>query len=217
MKIGIVGSGNVGAALAKRLGVAGHQTMLSFNKDANELDATARRYGACIGTPSDAVSFGEVVALAVPWTAVKLALCKAGPLQGKILWDCTNAITADYTSLEVGTTTSGGEIISRLAPGSRVVKAIPPSAQFDPMVDGKPVVCLLCGDDAAAKATLMPLVSALPAQAVDFGPLSNARFAEPAMMVIVRLAFGLNRGHRLGFALLTENTVAEGARDLESA
>ena len=46
MKIGIVGSGNVGAAPAKRLGAAGHQTMLSFNKDANELDATARRYGA---------------------------------------------------------------------------------------------------------------------------------------------------------------------------
>jgi predicted dinucleotide-binding enzyme len=212
MKIGIVGSGNVGAALAKRLGAAGHQTMLSFNKDANELDATARRYGARSGTPSDAVSFGEVVALAVPWSMVKLALRQAGPLQGKVLWDCTNAITADYTGLEVGTTTSGGEIVSRLALGSRVVKAIPPSTQLllsdDPVVDGKPVACLLCSDDAAAKATVMPLVSALPAQAVDFGPLANARFAEPAMMVIVRLAFGLNRGYRLGFALLGENTVA---------
>ena len=42
--------------------------MLSFNKDANELDATARRYGAPTGTPGDAVSFGEVVALAVSWS-----------------------------------------------------------------------------------------------------------------------------------------------------
>ena len=49
------------------------------------------------------------------------------------------------------------------------------------------------------------LVTTLPAQAVDFGPLSNARFAEPAMMVIVRLAFGLNRSYRLGLALLSEN------------
>jgi predicted dinucleotide-binding enzyme len=52
---------------------------------------------------------------------------------------------------------------------------------------------------------VMPLLGALPAEAVDFGPLSNARFAEPAMVVIVRLAFGLNRGYRIGLALLTEN------------
>ena len=93
-----------------------------------------------------------------------------------------------------------------------MVKAIPPSAQLllsdDPVFDGKPVACLLCSNDAAPKATVMPLVSALPAQAVDFGPLAAARFAEPAMIVIVRLAFGLNRGYRLGFALLGENTVA---------
>jgi 8-hydroxy-5-deazaflavin:NADPH oxidoreductase len=119
MKIGIVGSGKVGSALAKRLGAAGHQTMLSFNKDANELNATARRYGARTGTPSDAASFGEVVVLAVPWNGVKLALRQAGSLQGKVLWDCTNALKADYTSREVGTITSGGEIVSRLALGAR--------------------------------------------------------------------------------------------------
>jgi 8-hydroxy-5-deazaflavin:NADPH oxidoreductase len=209
MKIGIIGGGNVGAALAKRLGAAGHQIMLSFNKDADELAATARRYGARSGTPSDAASFGEVVVLAAPWGVVELALRQAGSLHGKILWDCTNALTADYTGLEVGTTISGGEIVARLAAGARVVKAIPPSAQLllsdNPTVDGKPVAALLCSDDAAAKAVVTSLVTALPAQAVDFGPLSNARFAEPAMMVIVRLAFGLNRGYRLGLALLSEN------------
>jgi hypothetical protein len=209
MKIGIIGGGNVGAALAKRLGAAGHQIMLSFNKDAEELAATARRYGARSGTPSDAASFGEVVVLAAPWGVVELALRQAGSLHGKILWDCTNALTADYTGLEVGTTISGGEIVARLAAGARVVKAIPPSAPLllsdNPTVDGKPVAALLCSDDAAAKAVVTSLVTALPAQAVDFGPLSNARFAEPAMMVIVRLAFGLNRGYRLGLALLSEN------------
>jgi 8-hydroxy-5-deazaflavin:NADPH oxidoreductase len=214
MKIGVIGAGNVGAALAKRLGMAGHQLMLSFNKDAGDLDLTAHRYGARSGTPSEAASFGEVVVLAVPWSAVEIALHEAGPLEGKILWDCTNALTPDYSSLEVGTTTSGGEIVARLAPGARVVKAIPPSAALllsdDPTVGGKPVATLLCSDDAAAKATVMPLISALPAQAVDFGPLSNARFAEPAMMVIVRLAFGLNRGFRIGLALLAEDAAPSG-------
>jgi len=75
----------------------------------------------------------------------------------------------------------------------------------NPLVDGKPVASLLCSNDAAAKAVVTSLVEALPAQAVDFGPLSNARFAEPAMMVIVRQAFGLNRGWRIGFSLLADD------------
>jgi predicted dinucleotide-binding enzyme len=213
MKIGIIGGGNVGAALAKGLGEAGHQIMLSFNKDQKELEATARKYGARTGTPAEAVSFGEVVALAVPWSVVELALRQAGSLEGKILWDCTNALTADFTGLAVGTTTSGGEIVAQLAKGARVVKAIPPSAALllsdQPTIGGEPVAALVCADDAAAKAVVSELVKALPSRPVDFGPLSNARFAEPAMMVIVRLAFGLNRGWRLGLALLSEDPPAQ--------
>jgi 8-hydroxy-5-deazaflavin:NADPH oxidoreductase len=212
MKIGVIGGGNVGAALAKQLGKAGHEILLSFNKDAEELETTARRYGARTGTPAEAASFGEVVVLAVPWGAVELALRQAGPLHGKVLWDCTNAITPDYSGLEVGTTTSGGEIVAQLAKGARVVKAIPPAAALllsdDPLLDGKPVASFVCSDDAEAKAVVLPLVKALPAQAVDFGSLANARLAEPAMMVIVRLAFGLNRGWRIGLALLSEDAVA---------
>jgi predicted dinucleotide-binding enzyme len=209
MKIGIIGAGNVGSAFAKRLGQAGHEVMLSFSKDKGALEATARRYGARSGTPREAVAFGDVVALAVPWQAVEPALREAGPLQGKLLWDCTNALTPDYTGLEVGTTTSGGEIVAKLAPGALVVKGIPPAAQLmlsdDPRIGGKAPACLLCGDDAAAKAIVTPLVAALPADPIDFGPLANARFAEPAMMVIVRLAFGLGRGYRIGLSLLAES------------
>lgn len=209
MKIGIIGAGNVGSAFAKRLGQAGHEIMLSFAKDAGALEAAARSFGARSGTPREAVDFGDVVALAVPWQAVEQALSEAGPMQGKVLWDCTNALTPDYTGLEVGTTTSGGEIVARLASGARVVKAIPPSAQLllsdDPKVGGEAVACLMCGDDAAAKDIVKPLVAALPADPIDFGPLANARFAEPAMMVIVRLGFGLGRGYRIGLALLAES------------
>jgi 8-hydroxy-5-deazaflavin:NADPH oxidoreductase len=212
LNIGIIGAGNVGTAFAKRLGAAGHQVMLSFHRDSGELEATARRYGARSGTPAEVASFGEVVVLSVPWGTVELALRQAGPLHGKVLWDCTNALTPDYTGLEVGTTTSGGEIVQRLVPGARVVKGIPPSAQLllsdDPTIGGTPVGCFLCSDDAAAKATVSQLASALPTQVVDFGPLANARFAEPAMMVIVRLGFGQNRGYRIGLSLLSEDQAA---------
>jgi predicted dinucleotide-binding enzyme len=208
VKIGVIGAGNIGTALAKRLGVAGHQVMLSFNKDQRALEAAARAFGARAGTPREAAAFGEVVVLAAPWGAVKIALQQAGPINSKVLWDCTNPLTPDYTGLEVGTTTSGGEIVASLVPGARVVKAIPPGAQLlmsdDPTIAGKPAVSFLCSDHAAAKALVAPLVAALPAQVVDFGPLANARFAEPAGMIIVRLAFGLNRGYRIGLALLEE-------------
>jgi predicted dinucleotide-binding enzyme len=130
MNIGIIGAGNVGGALAKRLGGAGHAVMLSFSKDRGALQATAHRYSARAGTPSEAVRFGEVVVLAVPWAVVEVALRQAGPLAGKVLWDCTNALTPDYTGLEVGTTTSGGEIVQQRAPGARVVKGIPPAAHL---------------------------------------------------------------------------------------
>lgn len=210
MNIGIIGAGNVGTAFAKRLGAAGHQIMLSFHTNAEQLAASARRYGARAGTPSEAVRFGDVVVLSVPWGATELALSQAGSLAGKILWDCTNALTADFTGLAVGTTTSGGEIVQQRAPGARVVKGIPPAAALlmsdNPRLNGKPVGCFLCSDDAAAKAVVAPLAAALPTEVVDCGPLANARFVEPAMMIIVRLAFGLNRGYRLGLSLLAEES-----------
>jgi predicted dinucleotide-binding enzyme len=216
MKIGVIGAGNIGAALAKRLGGAGHQLMLSFSHDTTKLEATAHRYGARSGTPRQAAAFADVVVLAVQWSVVTTAVAQAGPLDDKVLWDCTNALTPDYSGLAIGTTTSGAETVARLARGARVVKAIPPGAELllsdDPTIDGKPAASFVCSDDAAAKALVMPLVAALPAQAVDFGPLANARFAEPAGMVIVRLAFGLNRGYRIGLALLEVTHTTEPQR-----
>jgi 8-hydroxy-5-deazaflavin:NADPH oxidoreductase len=144
----------------------------------------------------------------VPWGAVELALKQAGSLDGKVLWDCTNALKPDYSGMAVGTTISGAEVIAGLARGARVVKAIPPAAQLlmtdQPMVEGRRVTSLVCGDDAGAKEIVMPLISALPAQPLDFGPLVNARYAEPAMMAIVQLAFGMKRGYRIGFSFLWE-------------
>lgn len=210
MKIGIIGGGNVGAAYAKRLGMAGHQILLSFSRDRGQMEETARQFGARVGTPKEAAQFGAVVVLAVPWQVVEQALREAGSLEGKILWNSSNALTSDYKGMAVGTTTSGSEIVASLARAARVVAAIPPAAMLllsdDPTVNGKPAVSFVCGDDADAKAKVMPLVQALPAQAVDFGPLAIARFAEPAGMVIVQLGFFLNRGFRIGLSYLEETS-----------
>jgi 8-hydroxy-5-deazaflavin:NADPH oxidoreductase len=127
MKIGVVGGGNVGTALAKRLIPNGHDVMLSFSRDPVKLRQAAKTCGARTGSLREAVEFAQVVALAVPWAAAEPALHEAGRLDGKIVWDCTNALKPDMSGLALGTSTSGGETVQRLASGATVVKGIPRS------------------------------------------------------------------------------------------
>jgi predicted dinucleotide-binding enzyme len=96
--------------------------------------------------------------------------------------------------------------VQRLAPGARIVKGIPPFAELlhsdDPTIEGVPAASFLCGDDADAKRIVGPLLEALPATVVDAGPLENARYVEPAGFLLVRLAYGLGLGSRIGLSLL---------------
>ena len=64
MQIGIIGAGNLGRALAKRLIASGHDVMLSYTRDSDTLGEAAKKIGARAGTPAEAAHFGDVVALA---------------------------------------------------------------------------------------------------------------------------------------------------------
>ena len=131
MNIGIIGAGNLGTGLAKRLIGSGHSVMLSFRRDPERLKATARSLGAQACTSAETVDFAEVVCLATPWMATAEALKQAGkPAKNKILWDCTNASKPDMSGLVIGTTTSGGEEVAKLATWATVVKAIPPFTEL---------------------------------------------------------------------------------------
>lgn len=206
MRIGVIGGGNLGSALARRLVPQGHEVMLSYSRDLAKLADTAASVGATSGTPAEAVRFGDVVALTVPWAVVPDALAQAGPLSGKILWDCTNPLKNDLSGLVIGTTTSGGEEVARLAPDARVVKGIPPFAELlhsaDATVGGRPAGVFVAGADAAAKQTVAELLSALPASATDAGDLDAARLIEPAMMLLVRLAYAQGLGPRIALDLV---------------
>lgn len=206
MRIGVIGAGNVGSALAKRLVPHGHEVMLSYSRDPAKLAATAANFGATTGTPSEAVAFGDVVALTVPWAGVADALAAAGSLDGKTLWDCTNALKPDLSGLVIGTTTSGGEEVARLAPDATVIKGIPPFAELlhsdDPTVGGRPVRVFVAGPDSDAKVRVTELLEQLPASVTDAGGLDAARLIEPAMMLLVRLAYGQGLGPRIAFDLI---------------
>jgi predicted dinucleotide-binding enzyme len=206
MKIGIIGAGNVGTGLAKLLNPKGHEILLSFSKDAEKLAQTARAFGAKSGSVAEAVAFGDVVVIATPWAATKDALAQAGnPAARKIVWDCTNALKSDLSGLAIGTTTSAGEEIQKAAPWARVVKAIPPFAETmhsgSVRIGSRGVGVFVASDDAEAKRIVTALVQDLGAEATDVGPLSNARYIEPACYLVVNLAYMQGFGTKIGLNL----------------
>jgi 8-hydroxy-5-deazaflavin:NADPH oxidoreductase len=191
MRVGIIGAGSLGTAVGERLADAGHEIMFGGATTALEV---SRRTHARVGANWEAAAFGEVAVLAVPFAAVDAALDDAGGLDGQVLWSCVNALKRDLSGLAVGFDTSAAEEVARRAPRARVVAAIPPFANAlasgDLLYDEQlaPSV-FICGDDVSAKLRVTQLVADLGAHPVDAGPLSSARLVEPAMMLLVRLAY----------------------------
>lgn len=202
MRIGIIGAGRLGEALAHRLGIAGHDVMLSYSRDDGKLAEMAARHSASAGSAAEAAAFGDVLALAVTWPVVPDAIANCGRnLDGKVLWDCTNPIRRDMSGLEIGTETSGAETIATLAPTARVVKGVPTFADLlmspDPTIAGRPVSTFVAGNDPDAKTLVTRLLTDLPTEVTDAGELEAARVIEPTMMLLVRLAYRMGMGPRL--------------------
>jgi hypothetical protein len=191
MRIGIIGAGRLGGVLAARLADAGHELMLGGHTSAQE---TGSRLGIPACTPAGAAAFGEVIVLAVPFEVIDDALALSRPPEGRVLWSCVNAVKPDYSGLAIGFDTSAAEEVAKRAPSARVVAAIPPFAET--LASGQlhydcglaPSV-FLCGNDGQAKGLVAPLLVDLGAQPVDAGPLAAARLVEPAMMLLVSIAY----------------------------
>lgn len=202
MRIGIIGAGSLGSALGGRLREHGHEIMFGGLDSAQE---TAARQGAAAGSNAEAAAFGDVVVLAVPFAGVDAALGEAGPLRGRTLWCCVNALKRDLSGLAVGFDTSAAEEVAGRASGAHVVAAIPPFAQSIASGDlrydeGLEPTVFVCGDDPAAKRTVARLVSDLGLHPVDAGPLAASRLVEPAMMLLVSIAYtGVPRDVALRF------------------
>ncbi len=208
MKIGIVGTGNVGSALGKRWAGLGHTVMFGARDPGDakvKALVTSAGTSARAGSIADAATFGEVVVLATPYEAAESAIRQAGNLSGKVLIDCTNPLPADLSGLTIGHTTSAGETVAGWARGARVVKALNSTGagnMTDPRYGSERASMFVCGDDAPAKATVSDLVRGLGFDVVDAGPLRNARLLEPLAMLWITLAYGLGNGPNIAFRLL---------------
>lgn len=162
--------------------------------------AAARAARAAIG-PVGAAASAAAVLLAVPWRAVPYALAAVGNLAGKIILDCTNPVTLDFTELTIGHTTSAGEEVARLAPGARVVKVFNTNGSTnmaDPDYNGHKVTMLYAGDDGANQVAAR-LAGDLGFEPIYLGRLKEARLLEPLATAWIVLA--RHRGLGRDFAL----------------
>src|SRR5947208_851342 len=122
MRIGVVGAGRIGGNCARRAIEAGHEVKLSFSRDPSKLSELASALGprASSGTVAEAVAFGEVVILSVPWSAIPQALAEAGELSGKVVVDTTNQF-GPGPGPDAGQTAASFN--SQRMPGARYVKS----------------------------------------------------------------------------------------------
>jgi len=156
MNITRIGTGNMGSALARQLATAGHRLVIT-GRDTAKAQALARSVGA-VARERGAADGAEVVIVATGYADAVAALSAAGDLAGTVIIDITNPLTADYTGLTLGHTTSAAEEIQTAFPQARVVKAFNTVfAQVlaaGPTLGGATVPVYFAGDDLAAKATV---------------------------------------------------------------
>lgn len=209
MKIGVLGTGMVGKAIATKLVGLGHEVMMGSRTADNEEAAewvSAAGSRASQGTFAEAAGFGELLFNCTAGAGSLDALRSASPedLAGKVLIDVANPLDSSQgmpPSLFVSNTDSLGEQIQLAFPETKVVKALN-TMNCEVMVDPAKVPgehdVFVCGNDEAAKAKVRELLKRFdwPAdQIVDLGDITSARGTEMYLPLWLRLWGALQTGY----------------------
>ena len=185
-KIAIVGSGKVGSALRQGL-----------ERTAHDIKVAGRGEVASTG------AWADLIILAVPFSSVKgIARELQTVADQKTVIDVTNALAPDM-SLAVGFSTSGAEELQKALPRAHVVKAFNTifAAHMGSggLVGSQQLSVFGAGDDESARKSVLELGTSLGFDAVDAGPLKNARHLEAMAALNIQLGFVLGYGANVGF------------------
>lgn len=207
MRIAIIGTGNVGGAIARGLRGKGHDLILGA-RDPGGAQALATATGARVALPADAAQQADIVVLALPWGAAEDAVKGLGDMAGQTVVDCMNPIgrTAAGMGLTVGHTTSGGEVVQGWLPRAQVVKTLN-QVGAEIMADTarlphRPVM-FMAGNDTDAKGKVGLMLTDLGFQALDAGDITRARLLEPFGMVWINQALMRGKGRNWAFAAVS--------------
>ena len=207
MRIGILGSGLIGAKLGTLFARAGHAVVFSYARSRTKLEGLARDAGpnARSGTLGEAARDADVLLLAVHWSRVPDVLRQAGDVAGKVVLTCSLPMNADNTELVVAYTSSGAEELARQVQGARVVSAfgtVPSEVLFGVFAardNATRPSLVYCGDDADAKGVTAGLIRDVGFDPVDAGPLRVARYIEPFALLVAQLAYEGEGGPELAY------------------
>ena len=198
--VGIIGAGNMGRGLVRRLAKAGRRVMVA-DQHADRAEQVAAEAGAdqpgtASGVPEEQALAADIVVLALWYPAtVEFATANQSALAGKIVVDISNPLDESFTGLSLPPTTSGAEELAAALPNSRVVKAfntVPAPTLFTGEVGGTTLDTFVAADDADAKAAVMDLLRDSGLRGLDAGALANSRLLERLT------AFGIELGQRYG-------------------
>ena len=193
VNVGILGSGDVGKALARGFAGTGHKVMIGSRSPQKLADFVKDTAGVSSGTFEETAKFGDVLALATLGVATEEAIRLAGPknFEGKVVIDATNPL--DFSGgmppkLFVGHTDSLGERVQRWLPGARVVKAFNTAGNaffVKPDFPGGPPDMFIAGNDAGAKKIVSQICEHWGWGVIDLGGIESSRYLEAMCMVWV--------------------------------
>jgi len=181
LKIGIIGAHIVGMRLAKEFAGAGHDIVVTNSRGPESVRAKLKETAASAAiAPSTMaeVLACELVVLAAPWVKREEVLDPAHNWNGRILLDTTNIYLSYPPHYRVDDLQgdSGSEIIARLAPTARVVKAFNTldfGVMFSPVPEGLKRVLFVAGDDESATAMVCKLIEEIGFHPVALGTLAT--------------------------------------------
>jgi predicted dinucleotide-binding enzyme len=201
MNISIIGTGNIGSTLGRKWAKAGHTIKFGVHNAADPkhqplLDAGDGK--VTVAPVAEAVSFGDVVLLAIPGSAVDALVTEFGDaLTGKIIIDATNQIgQAEMNSL--------GPISARV-PTARLFRAFNSLGweNFDnPQLGGSQIDLFFCGDAGDARQTVERLIADVGLRPIYVGDLGQVEVVDNLTKLWFALAIGQGYGHRVAFKLL---------------
>ena len=178
MKIGIIGAGNIGSAVAELFTKAGHEVVISNSRGPQTLDDLAEKLGdgASAGTVDEARDFGNVVVVTIPLKAI--TALPANGWENKIVIDTNNYYPdrdGKIADLDSGATTSS-ELLENQLPGARIVKGFNTIWSEHLKIQGNTKLPLddrraifIAGDDSQAKETVAKLIEDIGYAAIDTG------------------------------------------------
>jgi predicted dinucleotide-binding enzyme len=198
MKVTVIGAGNMGSAFVKQLVRAGHQVSVTARDGAKAAQVAAANPGAQAVPTHGAAVGADAVVLATGYADATAALQAVGNLQGQVVIDITNPLTADYMGLTLGHSTSAAEEIAKAVPGADIVKGF--NTVFASVLaggaelQGQAVTVFVASDSERAKQTATALAQSLGFEVIDAGGLKNARYLEPLAGLNIYLGYGAGLG-----------------------